>query len=81
LALNTVILSEQAEIMEPIRSLIERTLGIDAQSLAIINHPPTQSRPSYMKVWEARRAEGLDYDESDPTQNIYLAQLSKIESL
>jgi hypothetical protein len=81
LALNTVILSEQAEIMEPIRSLIERTLGIDAQSLAIINHPPTQSRPSYMKVWEARRAEGLDYDESDPTQNIYLAQLSKTESL
>ena len=81
LALNTVILSEQAEIMEPIRSLISRTLGIDAQSLAIINHPPTQSRPAYMKVWEARRAEGLDYDESDPTQNIYLAQLSKTESL
>ena len=77
LALNTVIISEQAELMEPIRMLIERTLGINADSLAIINHPPTQSRPEYMKVWEARRAEGLDYDETDPAQNIFLAQLTK----
>ncbi|MBQ8864233.1 MAG: phage portal protein [Rikenellaceae bacterium] len=78
LALNTIILSEQADIMEPIRAVIERVMGVCAQSLTIVNHPPTQSRPAYMKVWEARRAEGLDYDESDPTQNIYLAQLSNL---
>ena len=77
LALNTVILSEQAELLEPIRAVIERVMGIDASSLSIVNHPPAQSRPDYMKVWEARRAEGLDYDENDPMQNIFLAQLSK----
>jgi hypothetical protein len=78
LALNTVILSEQAELLEPIRAIIERVLGVDASSLSIVNHPPAQSRPDYMKVWEARRAEGLDYDENDPNQNIFLAQLSKL---
>lgn len=77
LALNTVILSEQAELLEPVRTIIGRVLNIDASSLSIVNHPPAQSRPAYMKVWEARRAEGLDYDESDPAQNIFLAQLSK----
>jgi hypothetical protein len=77
LALNTVILSEQAELLEPVRAIISRVLNIDASSLSIVNHPPAQSRPAYMKVWEARRAEGLDYDESDPAQNVFLAQLSK----
>ena len=80
LALNTVILGEQAELLEPIRLVIERVLGIDASSLTVVNHPPAQSRPDYMKVWEARRAEGLDYDESDPLQNLFLAQLSKLPS-
>jgi hypothetical protein len=28
-----------------------------------------------MRVWEARKADGLDYDESDPAQQLFLAQL------
>ncbi len=76
IALNTVILGEQAELLEPIMAVIEYGLGIDASSLAIINQPPTQSKPSYMMVWEARKADGLEFDSEDPRQQIFLAELN-----
>ncbi len=74
-ALNTVILSEQEQLLEPIRHIISDLFGVDASSLAIINTPPAHVKPSYMRVWEARKADGLDYDESDPAQQLFLAQL------
>jgi hypothetical protein len=76
-ALNTVILPEQARILEPIRHAISTVLGVDASSLDIINQPPTRSKPLYMRVWEARKADGLTYDENDPDQQLYLAQITK----
>lgn len=76
-ALNTVILSEQEQLLEPIREIISSILGVDASSLEIINRPPTRSKPLYMRVWEARKADGLDYDESDPDQQLFLAQITK----
>ena len=76
-ALNTVILSEQEQLMEPIREIIGSVLGVDASSLEIVNRPPTRSKPLYMRVWEARKADGLDYDENDPNQQLYLAQITK----
>ncbi|MBR5802708.1 MAG: phage portal protein [Alistipes sp.] len=76
-ALNTVILAEQAELLWPIKRIIEQTLGEDASSLEIVNRPPTRSKPIYMKVWEARKADGLDYDESDPKQQLYLSEITK----
>lgn len=76
-ALNTVILGEQNELMEPVRRAIETLLRIDARSLQIVNRPPTRSKPIYMKVWEARKADGLEYDPDDPEQQYYLAQITK----
>ena len=76
-ALNTVILGEQAELMEPIKVAIEAVLGEDSSSLEIINRPPSRSKPLYMKVWEARKADGLDYDPADPTQQLYVSQVTK----
>ncbi len=76
IALNTIILAEQEELLEPIRDMITAMLGIDASSLAVINTPPTRSKPVYMRVWEARRADGLDYDPNDSEQQIFLAQLT-----
>lgn len=76
-ALNTIILSEQEQLLEPIRHIFNAILGIDASSLAIINRPPTRSKPIYMRVWEARKADGLDYDESDPEQQRLLAEITK----
>ena len=76
-ALNTVILSEQEQLLEPIRQIIGSVLGADASSLEIINRPPTRSKPLYMRVWEARKADGFDYDENDPEQQLFLAQITK----
>ena len=76
-ALNTVILAEQAELTEPVRTLITATLGIDTSSLEIVNRPPTRSKPIYMKVWEARKADGLDYDPEDPKQQAFLSEITK----
>ncbi len=78
-ALNTVILVEQAELLEPIRELIENILGDNASSLQVINHPPTKAKPLYMKVWEARKADGMDYDESAPEQQLFLSQITKYQ--
>ena len=76
-ALNTVILPEQEQLLSPIRKVIELVLGVDASSLEIVNRPPTRSKPQYMRIWEARKADGLDYDESDPEQQHFLASLGK----
>ncbi len=77
IALNTVILGEQAELMEPIRETIASTLGLDTSSLEIVNRPPTRSKPIYMKVWEARKADGLDYDPEDERQQAFLSEITK----
>ena len=76
-ALNTVILAEQAELTEPVRRVISELLGFDTSSLEIVNRPPTRSKPIYMKVWEARKADGLDYDPEDPRQQAFLSEISK----
>ena len=77
IALNTLILGAQQELLEPIQIIINRILDCDASSMQVINRPPTRSKPLYMKVWEARRADGLDYDTDDPEQNLFLAQIAK----
>ncbi len=76
-ALNTVILGEQDELLEPIRCVIRQILSLDASSLEVINRPPTRSKPIYMKIWEARKADGLEYDSEDPDQQYYLSQITK----
>jgi len=77
IALNTVILAEQEELLEPVRTVIGDILRCDASSLQIINRPPTKAKPLYMKVWEARKNDGLNYDPQDERQNLYLAQITK----
>ena len=72
-----MILGEQAEILEPIVRVLRSVLGIDASSLQIVNRPPTRSKPIYMKVWEARKADGLDYDPDDERQQAYLSEITK----
>lgn len=76
-ALNTVIIGEQSELLEPIIHTISDILKIDCSSLEIINRPPTRSKPIYMKVWEARKADGLDYDETDERQQLFLSEITK----
>ena len=77
IALNTVILAEQAELMEPIEALMSSILGLDTSSLQIVNRPPTKAKPLYMRVWEARKADGLDYDPEAEDEQPFLAQITK----
>ena len=77
MALNTVILGEQEELLEPIRNLVASILGEDGSGLQIVNRPPSRSKPLYMRVWEARKADGLEYDPTDPEQQLYVAQVTK----
>ncbi len=77
IALNTVIGPEQEELLEPIRRVVGTVLGVDASSLVVVNRPPTRGKPLYMKVWEARRADGLDYDPEDADQQVFLSQITK----
>lgn len=76
-ALNTVILAEQEELLEPVRELIRTVMGCDASSLQAVNRPPTRSKPLYMRVWEARKADGLDYDPDDERQQKFLSEITK----
>ena len=76
-ALNTVILAEQEELLAPIRRLMQEVAGIDCSSLEIVNRPPTRSKPIYMKVWEARKADGLEYDAEDERQQAFLSEITK----
>ena len=52
-------------------------MGIDAASLQVVNRPPTRSKPIYMRVWEARKADGLDYDPDDERQQAFLSEITK----
>lgn len=76
-ALNTVILAEQAELLAPVRTILREVLGVDSSSLEIVNRPPTRSKPIYMKVWEARKADGLDYNPDDEREQQYLSEITK----
>lgn len=76
-ALATIIQPEQAQILEVVRAALDR-VGIDGSSLAFINTPPITEKPIYMKIWEARKADGLEYDENDPAQNVYLANITRV---
>ena len=76
-ALNTVILAEQAELLSPIKRILQDVTHIDASSLEVINRPPTRSKPIYMRVWEARKADGLEYDPEDERQQAFLSEITK----
>ncbi|MDR2912444.1 MAG: phage portal protein [Alistipes sp.] len=77
IALNTVIVPEQNDLLEPIKRVVASVTGLDASGMEVINRPPTRKKALYMKVWEARRDAGLDFDLDDPTQQLYIAQITK----
>ncbi len=76
-AMSTIILNNQERFITPIKAAIEAILKIDTSSLQFVNRPPIETKPGYMKVWEARKADGLEYDEKDHNQQMYLANLNK----
>ena len=76
-ALRTVIADEQERFISLLNRPISDILRLDPSTLAFVNSPPATTRPAYMMVWEARKADGMEYDENDPAQQIYLANISQ----
>jgi hypothetical protein len=74
LAMDTLISPIQNKVLEPIKMVL-KMFGMNGE-LNFINKPPITLKPSYMKIWEARKADGLDYDENDVEQNKYLANIN-----
>lgn len=74
-ALSTIIRTEQQELLEPIRLVLSSQMGIDASTLEFVNLPPFDSKPPYMRVWEARKADGLSYDTRTEEQRVFLSQI------
>lgn len=77
-ALHTVIVPEQNKMLDIVGAILLKG-GVDASSLEFKNTPPIIEKPNYMKVWEARKADGLDYDENDPAQQVFIANITKVE--
>lgn len=75
IALNTLIVVEQAELLDPLKQVISEVAGIKCDDMTIINTPPIITKPDYMRVWEARRLDGLDYDPENPAEQIYISQI------
>lgn len=75
IALNTLIRVEQQELIEPLRAVCADIFGEQTRSLTFVNQPPFEVKPEYMRVWEARKADGYDYDPDDPAQQLFLSQI------
>ena len=79
IALNTVIIPKQSELLEVLNAIFAK-VGVDGNSLQFRNTAPIDEKPIYMKVWEARKADGLDYDENDPAQQVFIANITKVDN-
>jgi hypothetical protein len=81
IALNTVIIDEQEIFLGWYKKILEMIAGIDASTLSIVNKPPATSKPAYMFIWEARKADGLEYDENDEVQQGFLGSISSAKKV
>jgi hypothetical protein len=79
IALNTVISEEQEMILNVLREILLRVGGIDGESLMFANKPPATAKPAYMFIWEARQADGLEFDPEDELQKGFLANITQKE--
>lgn len=80
IALQSTIIPEQSDMLEIINAILAK-VGVDGASLQFKNTPPIKQKPIYMKIWEARKADGLEYDENDPAQQVYIANITQANSI
>lgn len=76
MANKSTIAPKQKEYLKAFSKVIEEILGIDCSDLTFVNKPPVkESKPPYMRIWEARREDGLEYDPDDPAQQEFIASI------
>jgi hypothetical protein len=68
MALNSVITNYQKEYIKMYKKLYREVIGLDVE-IQFRNRAPMDD-DKYYKVWELRKQKGLEYDETDPAQQI-----------
>lgn len=79
-AVNTVINNRQTLYVDTLRRLYRDVVGIELpEDLKFINRPPLDT-DNYKKIWELRRDKGLDFDETDPAQQIIIVPQATVNA-
>ena len=69
------------KFIKKIQQITLRTVGLDLDGLHIINKSPVSlltklTADKYIKVWEARRLAGEEFDQEDEKQQMYVEEVS-----
>lgn len=77
MALPSQILPAQEFFINVMNNLFKEVLNLEIkQEYQFVNVPPLKDK-AVMKVWEVRKEQGMDFDESDPAQQMYYSELGK----
>jgi len=78
IASKTIIADEQEGMLEVLKKIISEQSKIVVDDLQFVNEAPISMYDidvnATMKVWEARKIQGLPFDENDATQQMYISQ-------
>jgi len=77
---STYIVKEQTKFIKLIQKITKATIGLELEGLHIINKSPVSlltklTADKYIKVWEARRLAGEEFDSEDEAQNKYVEEV------
>lgn len=76
MANKTTVMPKQRDYIRPFKRMIKDVINLDVTDLKFVNKPPVkEEKPLYMRIWEARREDGLDYDPNDKLQQRFLSEL------
>tara|TARA_R110002167_G_scaffold305358_1_gene509493 strand:- start:2284 stop:3576 length:1293 start_codon:yes stop_codon:yes gene_type:complete len=78
---STYLIKEQNKFIKKIQKIALTVVGLDLEGLHITNKSPVSlltklSADKYIKIWEARRLAGEDYDAEDEEQQKYVEEVS-----
>ena len=82
-AMSQVIIPTQSFIISKLTAIIGFVLGkeLKENEISVVNLPPVAEPSIFMKVWEARKLAGLEYDPKDEQQDKYIYELPKRSDL
>lgn len=74
---STYIAKEQNKFTKLIQKITQEVANLNLDGLSIINHPPVSlitklTADKFIKIWEARKDTGLDFDPEDENQQKFI---------
>lgn len=82
----TYLIKEQNKFIKKIQQITKNVVGLDLDGLHIVNKSPVSlltklTADKYIKVWEARRLAGEEYDQEDEKQQMFVEEVSATKSI